>query len=264
MVVFATAFVSGAAVAFAILPLGLGASWAVPVAVLCGTLASGLAAWLVSGWGHVRLLAPVLASSLASLVLAIPLALALLFTVGTNLLITTPIIFFVVAAASTFASRRFGGSRSPVEGRAGLAKIVRALAALGVLVVLLLPVVEFGYTRLTACTGEERAVFDEFPQYAPRAPEDLDPKPDDPDVLSAFGSACVVSYSTPDAATQVIAYFEGRLRQNGWEVLPSGTDGAAVYARRGGYEYRVSFSGNPARTPKGTPVSVVVWKPHRP
>lgn len=259
---FAAAFVSALVVAFAILPFGLQASWAVPAALLCGALASGLGAWLAGG-GHGRLL-PVLASSLASLVvLAVPLGALLFFVVRTSLSISAPIVFFVVAAASAFAvRRRFRGPGRPTEGRAGPAKIVLAIGALAVVFLLLLPVGELGYTWLTSCVGEEREVFEEFPQHSPRTPEELDPRPDDPDALSALGSACVVTYSTPDVATEVMDYFEGRLRENGWEVLPPGTEGAAVYARRGSYEYRVSFSGDPTRTQGGTtPVTVIVRQP---
>lgn len=138
-------------------------------------------------------------------------------------------------------------------------KIVSLIAVLIVLLLLLVPVGERGYTWLAACRGKDRAVFEEFPQYSPRNPEQLDPKPDDPDTLSALGSACVVTYRTPDVPTEVLGYFEGRLRDNGWELRPSNS--AALYARRGNYEYRVSFSGDPTGTQEGTPVTVIVREP---
>jgi hypothetical protein len=248
-VAFAAAFVSGAAVAVAILPLGLQYSWAVPTALLLGALASGLGAWLANG-GSGRL-PLVLASSLASLALAVPLVIALFATIGVNLLTSASIVLAVVAAASAFAMQR--------SRRLGVrVKFVSVVAALVVLL-LLLPVADVGYTWLTACEGEERAVFEEFPQYSPRAPEELDPKPDNIDALSAFGDACVVRYGTSDTATQVIDYFEGRLKENGWEVRPSNS--AAVFARRGSYEYRVSFTGDPTMTQGGTRLTVVVWEP---
>ncbi len=157
LVAFLAAFVSGATVAFAILPFGLTSPLAIPLALLCGALACGLGAWVASG-RHGRLL-PVLASSLASLVvLAVPLGAVLFFVVRTNLSISTPIVFSV-AAASAFAARRrvFGGTGGTAEGRAGSAKIVAALAALAVLLLLLLPVADLGYLWITACRGEEKA-----------------------------------------------------------------------------------------------------------
>ena len=245
-------------VAFAILPFGLQASWAVPVALLCGALASGLGVWLADrGRGR---LAAVLATSLASLVVAVLFAAVLFFAVGTSLSILAPVVFAVVAAASTFAlRRRLRGPGRPAEGRAGPTKIVLAVGALAVVFLLLLPVGELGYTWLMSCRGEERAVSEEFPQYSPRTPEKLDPRPDDPDALSALGSACIVTYRTPDVPTEILDYFEGHLRENGWEVRPSNS--AALYARRGNYEYWVSFSGDLTSTQEGTPVTVIVRKP---
>lgn len=101
----ALSFVSGTVVAFLILQLGLESPWAVPAALVFGALAAGLGAYLAD-----RLhssLAPVLACSLASLVLAIPVGMVLLFVVRTNLPLATPIVFAVVAAASSLAVQRF-------------------------------------------------------------------------------------------------------------------------------------------------------------
>lgn len=257
LITFAAALVSAAVVAFLILPLGLEASWAVPMALLIGALASGMGAWLADG--RRGRLAPVLAASLASLVLAVPVGAVLFFVVGTNVSISVPIVLAVVAAASTFAVRRFPGPANSTSGPSGLAKIVSAIAVLVVLVVLLYPVGKLGFTWLTACMGEDRAVFEEFPQYSPRAPEELDPKPDAPDAVSALGSACIVSYRTPDVPTEVLDYFAARLEENGWEMRSSNI--AALYARRGDYEYQVSFSGDPTSRQEGTPVTVIVREP---
>ena len=248
------AFVSGMAVAFLILPLGLVSPSAVPLALLFGALASGLGAWFADGRGRVRLL-PILASSLASLVLAAPVGALLTFVVGASLALSAPIVFIVVAAASTFAARRFRGLGGPTEGRLGLAKIARALAALAVVVVLLVPAGQFGYDWLTACRGEERAVFEEFPQYSPRTPEKLDPRPD-LNAFTAVGGACVVDYGTPDGASEVTEYFERRLRGNGWKQ-PPGT-GGPLYVRRGDYEYRVTFLDAHGGSARGTRVGVLV------
>ena len=257
-VAFVAAFVPGVVVALAILPFGLEASWAVPAALLLGALASGLGAWLAGTAGRrVRLLLPVLASSLASLVLAVPLGAALTLSVGTSLSIATPIVLAVVAAASAFAARR--GHRGPGgsvrEGRAGRARTLTALLALAAVAVLLFPVAESGHGWLTACRGEERAVFEEFPQYSPRTPEKLDPRPD-LNAFTAVGGDCFVDYRTPDVASEVTGYFEERLRQNGWERPPGSVD--PLYVRRGSYEYRVSFPDAPGGSARGTRVSVLV------
>ena len=257
---FAAAFVSALAVAFPILPFGLGSSLAVPLALLCGTLASGLGAWLANG-RHGRLVA-VLASSLASLVvLAVPLGAVLFFVVRTNLLISTPIVFAVVAAASAFAARR--GPRGPGgsarEGRAGRSRILLALLALAAVALLLLPVAESGYGWLTACRGEERAVFEEFPQYSPRTPQELDPRPD-LNVFLDVGRVCYVEYRTPGVASEVTRYFEERWKKNGWKRPPGSGD--PLYVRRGNYEYRLSFVDyDPGGSVRGgTRVSVSVRK----
>lgn len=259
---FAVAFVSALVVAFPILPFGLTSSLAVPLALLCGALACGLGAWVAGGRQGRPL--PVLASSLASLVvLAVPLGAVLFLVARTNLLISAPVVFSVVAAASTFAARRrgFGGT---AEGRAGLAKIVAALAALAVLLLLLLPVTDFGYLWITACRGEERAVFEEFPQYSPRTPQTLDPRPDIETFLDV-GGACVVTYRTPGVASEITGYFEERWKENGWkrppELGPRGT-GDPLYVRRGDYEYRLSFADDPGESARGgTRVVVSVGKP---
>ncbi len=137
-------------------------------------------------------------------------------------------------------------------------KIVLAVAV-AILLFLLVVVGEFGYNWITACRGEEKAVFEEFPQYSPRTPEDLDPKPDNLDALSAAGSACFVVYRTPDGAQEVTDYFEERLEENGWKRSP-GT-GGPLTVRRGNYEYRLSFPGNLPGDPdsaRGTQVQVIL------
>ncbi len=263
---FAAAFVSALVVAFPILPFGLGSPLAVPLAFLCGALASGLGAWAAGG-RQGRLL-PVLGYSLASVVvLAVPLGAVLFFVARTSLSISAPIVLAVVAAASAYAARRrgLGGTGGSAEGRAGPSKTVAALAALAVLLLLLLPVADLGYLWLTACRGEERAVFEEFPQYSPRTPQTLDPRPDIETFLDA-GGACVVTYRTPGVASEITGYFEERWKENGWkrppELGPRGTDDL-LYVRRGNYEYRVSFvdyaPGGSARG--GTRVSVSVREP---
>jgi hypothetical protein len=120
--------------------------------------------------------------------------------------------------------------------------VVRVISVVAVLVVLLLLVpLQFGYNWVTACRGEERAVFEEFPQYDPRSPQKLDTKPDNLDALAAVGSGCVVVYSTPDEAREVRGYFVERLQENGWKVKHATEYDAPLYARRGNYEYRASF-----------------------
>ena len=262
LLTFAVAFVSGVVVAFAILPLGLGASWAVPAALLLGALACGLGAWLAGGAGHhVRLLLSILASSLASLLLAVPLGAALTLLVGASLSVATPIVLAVVAAASTFAlHRRFRGPGNPAGGRAGPTKIILAVGALAVLL-LLVPVGQFGYNWVTACRGQERAVFEEFPQYGPRTPQKLDPRPD-LNVFVDVGRVCYVGYRTPGVASEVTRYFEERWKENGWkrppDIGPRGT-GDPLYVRRGNYEYRVTFGDAPGGSARGgTRVSVSV------
>jgi hypothetical protein len=262
---FAAAFVSALVVAFPILPFGLGSPLAVPLAFLCGALASGLGAWAAGG-RQGRLL-PVLGYSLASVVvLAVPLGAVLFFVARTSLSISAPIVLAVVAAASAYAARRrgLGGTGGTAEGRAGPAKTVAALAALAVLLLLLLPVADLGYLWITACRGEERAVFEEFPQYGPRTPQKLDPRPDIETFLDV-GGACVVTYRTPGVASEITGYFEERWKENGWErppeLGPRGT-GDLLYVRRGDYEYRLSFADDPGGSAQGGTRGVVsVRKP---
>lgn len=129
------------------------------------------------------------------------------------------------------------------------------MSAVAVALVLLVPLGGLGYRWITACRGEERAIFEEFPQYSPRTPQNLDPRPDDLEALSSLGDTCVAVYETPDVASEVLGYFAARLKENDWELRPS--NGASLYARKGNYEYRISFPSDPTST-RGTRVTVIV------
>lgn len=97
----------------------------------------------------------------------------------------------------------------------------------------------FFYSRAAGCSAEERAVFQEFPQYGGREME--------PESNTGLGS-CAAYYETPDPPEQVQAYFAERLVANGWEVKARpeefGEDefgGTIITATRDGYYYDVSY-----------------------
>jgi hypothetical protein len=70
---------------------------------------------------------------------------------------------------------------------------------------------------LTACRGEERATYEEFAQYSPRAPKELDPRPGRGYVF-ALGGNCHVVFDTTSTREEITDYYTENLRERGWKV----------------------------------------------
>lgn len=99
------------------------------------------------------------------------------------------------------------------------------------------------YSRAAGCSLDERAVFEEFPQYGGLEVE--------PESNINWGS-CGTDYETPASREEARAYFSERLRANGWEVpaepppgeMPGGEPalgGDLLRATRDGYQYWVLY-----------------------
>ncbi len=84
------------------------------------------------------------------------------------------------------------------------------LVAAGLAVLLVLGMAGvWAYASLSACTDEQRAIFEEFPHYGGRQLE--------PERSWATGH-CGASFYTADSEEEVFAYYLEKLRENGWEV----------------------------------------------
>lgn len=112
------------------------------------------------------------------------------------------------------------------------------------------------YPVAGACDEEERAAFGEFPQYEDGRAE--------PEADLNLGS-CHASYETPDPEDEVVAYFEDRLRENGWEVEirrpPSGSNPGSptrLNASRGDLYYTVTYDLSESYGEPGPGSNVVV------
>ena len=141
---------------------------------------------------------------------------------------------FAAAGAALATQRSRGPSGHWARRRGGLATLLLAGAAplLVVFGALWLP-------AALACSSDERAVYEEFPQYGGRGVE--------PEGNPESGS-CAAYYETPGSEEEVFAYFRGRLEENGWEERPAESwraEGARyvptelVY-ERGDFRYEVS------------------------
>lgn len=147
------------------------------------------------------------------------------------------------------------------------------VAAVGTFV--MLPVLFFGgiigWMTLTACRGEQRATYEEFAQYSPRQPRDLEPRPGFGYVF-ALGGNCHTVFNTADSSEEVAGYYTENLRRRGWEVeieprAPSETtearhlettESGGIYSRttisatRGPYFYQVGvYSESSIEAPPG-------------
>jgi hypothetical protein len=80
------------------------------------------------------------------------------------------------------------------------------------------------YFSWSACLGGERATLKEFPHYA--KPQS-GPRP--------LQGSCEVRYTTEASRKEVLGYYDGRLRDNGWRVL--GYDAYHPFKRGIGGEY---------------------------
>lgn len=114
-----------------------------------------------------------------------------------------------------------------------------------------------------ACSGEERAVYKEFPQYVGEVEPGGNPETD----------SCAAYYETSDSRGEVVSYFEDRFEEKGWEqrseeagqaegeggeLEPSG-----LVAYRDGFRYEVLVRGarggkSPADFSAGTYVAAHV------
>jgi hypothetical protein len=123
------------------------------------------------------------------------------------------------------------------------------------------------------CSDERRAVLEELPHYGDRPIEPYSGE-----------ASCNVGYPTDATREEILAYYDGQLRENSWEVMgfwaadhpPKGVEfygeglssvsgalesvGGGLGAKRGNYRYRVTYeppgTGDPGgETPAGEEVS---------
>lgn len=139
-----------------------------------------------------------------------------------------------------------------------VAAIILAAAGIAIGFPLILFVSVIGWITLTACRGEEREAYEEFDQYSPRTPRDLDPRPGWGYVF-ALGGNCHVVFDTESNREEITDYYAENLRERGWKIeveqprafsettenrRPETTESeysrvTAVSATRGQYSYRV-------------------------
>lgn len=106
-------------------------------------------------------------------------------------------------------------------------------------------------STLSDCSGRERAIVEEYPHHSDRRI-----------ATYPWTFSCSVRYTTDASRREVLGYYDGLLRREGWEVmgfqtasgrryvsgkrlsglwrLPESAGGVLV-ARRGGYSYWVSY-----------------------
>lgn len=150
-------------------------------------------------------------------------------------------------------------------GRPGLLPIGAGLAAL---MALCLAVAWWGYAgQQEACSDEEQAVFEEFPQYGDRQVE--------PESVSTT-SSCVIRLETPDPEEEIFAYYSQSLLENGWEIdtqpppyselteftgpeatIPARVVPSGLVALRGTYVYQVRYNQQP-QSEEGRIVAIVL------
>jgi hypothetical protein len=138
--------------------------------------------------------------------------------------------------------------------------LLAAVAALGLLLVFVVGTVF--YMSWSACLGGEKVALTGFPHYA-------DPESGP----SPLMGACEVRYTTQASRKEVLGYYEEHLRKNDWHVLgymtvgrsPKGTEwpvkklsrlsearesaGGSLTARRGNYNYHVSYESPSKKDP---------------
>ena len=141
-------------------------------------------------------------------------------------------------------------ARRNVRRVVGLAGLL-AVCAIGV----------WAVTNALGCGLGEREVFAQFPRYDGRVPE----------LRSHIeGAVCAAWFVTPDPQREVYAYYEGELRERGWEVEirkppPWSTEPSTLEAEQGAYSYAVIYEPD-AHFPGGRRVQVYVsgWGPPPP
>ena len=128
-----------------------------------------------------------------------------------------------------------------------------AVAIGGLLVLSVLAFVGGSYllSDLSDCSGQERAIVEEYPHHGDRRI-----------ATYPWTFSCGVRYTTDASRKEVLGYYDELLRKEGWQVMgfqtasgrehvsgerlselwdvPASADGTLV-ARRGGYSYWVSY-----------------------
>ena len=127
------------------------------------------------------------------------------------------------------------------------------------------PLVALGYSTVLGCSGEEREVFAEFPQYGGR---EMRPGP------STVTGGCAVFYDTKSSQERVANYYTERLEARRWEAEQSTHETTVsdakkrtieeveITARRGDFFYNVLFESHAYYIPPrpGVHVAVHVFK----
>lgn len=146
-------------------------------------------------------------------------------------------------------------------------RLLPTAAGLAAFMALCLAVAWWSYVvQEEACSDEEQAVFEEFPQYGERQIE--------PESAPTTGS-CVVRFETPDPEGEIFAYYSQSLLENGWEIdtqpppyselteftgpeatIPARVVPSGLVAMRGVYVYQVRYNQQP-RSEQGRIVAVV-------
>lgn len=122
-------------------------------------------------------------------------------------------------------------------------------------------VLPYMWASLTACSGDERAVFDEFPHYGgvEREPEPF-----------AESGGCAVFYDTQASQERVAAYYTKQLESHGWKVEQTVTEATLmepqiktapeidIMARREDFFYEILFESHELYDPPGPGAHVAV------
>ena len=136
--------------------------------------------------------------------------------------------------------------------------LLTAVGSVGLLVAVL--VLPYTLSNLTACSKEERAVFEEFPDYG-----GLERKPEP----FAESGGCAVFYDTEASQERVTEYYMEQLESHGWKaeqmvseatLTESGRTAPSIdiMARRDDYYYEVLFESHELYDPPGPGAHVAV------
>lgn len=148
-----------------------------------------------------------------------------------------------------------------IRERVGIRPRRLVVLLLGFAIVLAVsPIVARAISSALGCSGEEREVFAEFPQYGGR---DMEPE------VSTVSGGCAVFYDTPASQERVANYYAERLEARGWDVEqreyettvsgPKRTfDEVEITARRGDFFYEVLFESHAYYIPPRPGVHVAV------
>lgn len=118
------------------------------------------------------------------------------------------------------------------------AAVLLALLALGALAA-------WGVTSVLGCGPGDREVFAQFPQYEGREPELRS---------NLEAGTCQARFVTDAPKEDILAYYEQRLREHGWEVRRGE---ATVTGRKVGRDYLIRYEDY--RVSGGHPVTVLIF-----